>query len=390
MAQRTRRLSLASVMIGALLIADRALAADLFVATTGVDAASTCASSASPCRTIGQALLHASSGDVVKVARGSYREFLSFEQPLAVRLSGGWTPDFASRDPHRNVTTLRKGKAAPGERPPLVRVLALTPLGAAIDLVIDGFTLGPNDASAIAASSSGGTTVKIELVDSVVRRLASAAPAVTAWSGGSVELSVLRSRIVDNRPRSRSQGGAIGVTAHEAGTVVASLVNSLVAGNRTREPQGMIDGWASGAGAHVDLTIRHSTVTSFHGVGVRLGEYFAGTTTATIASSIVWWNGREAGSALRLEGHLDGNVTVNASDNLLGARAVGFGMTFNDLGNNVDADPLFAQPRRSYLLRADSPAVDAVSCTLAPPTDLDGDPRPSGSACDLGADERVP
>lgn len=227
-------------------------------------------------------------------------------------------------------------------------------------------TLGPNDAPALSAQSSGGTAVKVELVDSVVRRLTSGAAAVIGWAGagGSVDLSVLRSRIVDNRPRSGTPGGAIAVTGYEGGSVIASIVNSVVAGNRTREPQGMIQGWAS-RGAHVDLTIRHSTVTSYDGVGVRLGEYFAGTTTATIASSILWWNGKESGAALWTEGHVDGTVTVDASDNLLGSRSVGFGTTFNDLGNNVDADPLFAQPRRTYRLRAGSPAVDAVSCTLA-------------------------
>jgi len=38
-------------------------------------------------------------------------------------------------------------------------------------------------------------------------------------------------------------------------------------------------------------------------------------------------------------------------------------------------------------LTASSPAVDAGFCTGAPTDDLDGDQRPQGAACDIGADE---
>jgi len=37
-----------------------------------------------------------------------------------------------------------------------------------------------------------------------------------------------------------------------------------------------------------------------------------------------------------------------------------------------------------------SPAIDAGTCTGAPPTDFDGDLRPTGTTCDIGADEFVP
>ena len=37
-----------------------------------------------------------------------------------------------------------------------------------------------------------------------------------------------------------------------------------------------------------------------------------------------------------------------------------------------------------------SPLIDAGSCTGAPALDIDGDPRPTGASCDIGADEFVP
>jgi hypothetical protein len=43
-----------------------------------------------------------------------------------------------------------------------------------------------------------------------------------------------------------------------------------------------------------------------------------------------------------------------------------------------------------FELASTSPLIDAGTCTGAPPTDLEGDPRPSGGGCDIGADEFVP
>jgi hypothetical protein len=39
---------------------------------------------------------------------------------------------------------------------------------------------------------------------------------------------------------------------------------------------------------------------------------------------------------------------------------------------------------------AGSPAIDTGTCTGAPSPDFEGDPRPTGSGCDMGADEFVP
>ena len=59
-----------------------------------------------------------------------------------------------------------------------------------------------------------------------------------------------------------------------------------------------------------------------------------------------------------------------------------------DLGGNISMDPLFIFG--DFHLRPASPAIDAGTCTGAPPTDFDGDLRPTGTTCDIGADEFVP
>jgi hypothetical protein len=63
------------------------------------------------------------------------------------------------------------------------------------------------------------------------------------------------------------------------------------------------------------------------------------------------------------------------------------GGTWNDLGGNLATAPLLSS---HYELRAGSPLIDAGTCAGAPPSDFEGDPRPSGATCDIGADELAP
>jgi len=60
----------------------------------------------------------------------------------------------------------------------------------------------------------------------------------------------------------------------------------------------------------------------------------------------------------------------------------------NDLGGNINMSPLFVAA--DWHLRATSPCIDTGTCAGAPTTDIDGDPRPTGAGCDIGADEFVP
>jgi hypothetical protein len=85
--------------------------------------------------------------------------------------------------------------------------------------------------------------------------------------------------------------------------------------------------------------------------------------------------------------------------------------TYLPAASTFDSDPLFVGPgsRSDYRLSSTSPAIDRGICTkticipqplprdpicwrerVAPWDDFDGDPRPSGATCDVGADEYVP
>ncbi len=55
---------------------------------------------------------------------------------------------------------------------------------------------------------------------------------------------------------------------------------------------------------------------------------------------------------------------------------------------NIDADPLFADPLNGdYHLTAGSPCIDTGTSVGMPRSDFEGDSRPQGEGCDMGADE---
>jgi hypothetical protein len=111
-----------------------------------------------------------------------------------------------------------------------------------------------------------------------------------------------------------------------------------------------------------------------------------GSVALDLVNTILWGNTAPLGGDLLVKG--SGTATVNADHSDVGDVAMVSG-TYNDLGGSIDADPLLLS-RLNPHLRATSPAIDAGTCVGAPIDDIDGDPRPSGATCDIGADEFVP
>lgn len=114
------------------------------------------------------------------------------------------------------------------------------------------------------------------------------------------------------------------------------------------------------------------------------GFSMGGMLTANLTNSIVWGNvvpTEDVGADLYMD---DPGITLNQDHCDVGDPEIEEG-TFNDLGGNVSVDPLL----KGVALLATSPGINAGTCEGGPPTDFEGDPRPSGADCDIGADEFV-
>lgn len=161
-----------------------------------------------------------------------------------------------------------------------------------------------------------------------------------------------------------------------------NLVNSVVSANRPGPS------WPDGGGIHLDqgtLTALNATITA-NRVAARGGGVFLGAAaTASFTNTILWGNhldGPAGGKDLYVEG--------TAAASYCDIDDVSASGTYTDGGGNIDSDPQLTAPPADHHLRAGSPAIDAGTCSGAPADDFDGNPRPAGATCDIGADEFAP
>jgi hypothetical protein len=181
----------------------------------------------------------------------------------------------------------------------------------------------------------------------------------TAAEGGGIHCvhpgltNITRCKIGKNRATT----GA-GVQINSA---AATIENSLINNNM-------------GAGISIlnpsEANIRSCTIAS-NSVGVSVGQG-----TVTIGNSILW--GNTIAQLQRVP--YQGSITVHHS-------ALDGGWEGN---GNLDVAPLFADPaKEDYHLGGQSPCIGAGITAGAPPTDIDGNPRPNpaGSHPDMGAYE---
>ena len=387
-----------------------ALAADRYVGQQGRDKQSVgvpndCTNPAAPCKSLDRVLAAAQSGDVLNLAGGKYRSRVLIDWSTDLTFLGGWDPTFTTRDPSLYPTVLR----ARGRRTPLGadrRVFTIIAgAGEAIAVTIDGLML-----------TGGKAKVVIDTFDGfAISQDGGGGLAALAGTLGSVTLDVRRSTISFNRSKLRSGGGVFVGASGGTSSIVANFDRVLLTDNEAdyagavellscnnssctaaltmancvvmaNEAEGSAAIHALGNG--VTLGLVNTTITSNHGHSEPYddpeGALVVGAgAVATLTNTILWGNDLSPpalGADLTL-----GPATVNLDHSDVGGVDVGAG-TVNDLGGNLDVNPGLA----GFALMAGSPLVDAGTCAGAPPFDIEGDPRPSGTACDIGADELVP
>jgi hypothetical protein len=215
-------------------------------------------------------------------------------------------------------------------------------------------------------STSAGVALRIERsMFSRNRNIGGAAAALSV--SGPITL------IISDTTFTRNSSQSIGAIYLNT-TTDFTLSNVTITGNVNSVDSGGVVDIGVGTGTIVNTTISGNkggaaAVVAGSGTGLSL----------TLRNTILW--GQRPATEPDL---IVGSATVNADHNDIGI-LVG---TVNDLGGNINADPLFADA--GLRLSAGSPCIDGGTCTGAPATDAEGDPRPSGTTCDIGADEFIP
>lgn len=175
--------------------------------------------------------------------------------------------------------------------------------------------------------------------------------------GGGIECyassQVENNRVYDNAGGSFQPGGGI----YSSGS--ATLRNNVVFGNTN-----------CGISTHGACILANNTVCQNADTGV----FCAYSATPEVHNTILWDNG---GTEIELEGP-SAKPIVSHCDVEGGWPGEG----------NIDAAPLFADPSGGdFHLAGPSPCINRGANSLAPPEDMDGDPRPFMGTVEIGADE---
>lgn len=423
-------------------------AAVRFVSPTGSDAANDCLGSVAPCRTLGYAVGQSASGDTVDLAKGRYTGPVTIggAPGITLTLEGGWSGDFTTRDVERNPSVVK------GARASFVFTLD-APASSVIDVTLDGLKITKGTWGGIEATGEGDGTLTlaiahctllgnkggngfggaltarpreassfhIAITDSTfkgnragVQAFFGGAPGgaidVSGTTGtGNVILDVARSQFVGNvskydaggaiaifpgaaftlavsdstfvKNKAAKSGGAIAFDGPNGGPFQLDVTNSLFAANRSVHADGGAVSFLAMAGsAHLTNCTMTRNRADTTGGAVSLAFLPA----AALTNVIAWDDDATSGADVYAA---DTGLTVDHDD-------IGDLSTLNgsitDLGGNIAADPALVRPPNDLHLTAGSPAVDTGTCTGAPSSDFEGDPRPSGAGCDIGADEFVP
>ena len=308
-----------------------------YVATVGSDADNSCLQPGHPCRTIQYAVSQALEGDEVKVATGTYTDFLGAGQVVsvsdAITLTGGHAVSDWDYDPDAYTTTLDAQGVGSG--------MAITgPVAGTV--TVAGFH--------IVGGANGVAVYTATAVISRCRVYSNIGDGVRVAGG---DLTLERTWVYSNT------GDGVGV---EGGTYV--LVNNVVAHN---EGAGLRTAGSGG-------TVLHNTFARNAAAGVVISNTAGFTNTIfyshTVGLSVT------TGSTARLSNTLWFTSTAH--------QAAGSTLISS---TNVYNDPAFTDPDgMDYHVQISSGAIEGGIDTWLS-EDIDGEPRPLLERPDIGADE---
>ncbi|RQP14717.1 MAG: right-handed parallel beta-helix repeat-containing protein [Parapedobacter sp.] len=235
------------------------------------------------------------------------------------------------------------------------------------DAVIDGFVISGAEAD---GPDAGGITVN--------------GLTVSRLGGGGIYIhqsapTLSNLMITANRA---AQGGGVFISES-----APALLNCIISGNEARRSGGAIYAYQS-TPQLVNLTIVGNTASGDTGDEPAAIYNVGSASSLQLYNSIIWNNGTSI-SLFHLSGGADIAHSIIEGAGGSGGWMPSFG---NDLGGNLDTDPLFDDVTGMTLL-AGSPAINAGNQSLLPPeaprVDFSRKPRVYDGEIDMGAFERI-